>query len=120
MLKESLKDYGISEEEKNEMMIFLQGAVFALGNFKENDEFTFRDLMGRNNRDWDGTPLQKLYDKIYDYFFNEKGESKEEAHQQAYVKAPMEAGKLLAEIAEKMGYETIRDTNKHNRYRRKK
>jgi len=54
---------GISEVEKKAILNFLQGAVYCWCKNREEKWFSMRELMGGNNRDWNGTPLFVLYEK---------------------------------------------------------
>lgn len=42
--------------------VYMQGAVYAFCNTNKNDAFSARILFGGDNRNWNGTPMQKLYD----------------------------------------------------------
>ena len=57
--------YGISDEEKDLIKAFMQGAVYCWVKNLKDESFAVRDLMGGENFDWDRTPLQVLYDKHY-------------------------------------------------------
>ena len=54
---------GISQEEKQSIMDFLQGAVYCWCKNQPDEWFSMRDLMGRENYHWDRTPLFTLYEK---------------------------------------------------------
>lgn len=41
---------------------YLQGAVYSWVKSRPHEEFAARDLVGGINADWNGTPLQALYD----------------------------------------------------------
>lgn len=53
----------ISEEHKQRIFDFLQGAVYCWCKNRPEEWFSMRDLMGGENFNWTGTPLSKLYDK---------------------------------------------------------
>lgn len=72
--------------------VYMQGAVYAFCNVKPNEPFSARILFGGNNRNWNGTPMQK----IYDYYIKE-GKSEEDAHQSAAI----DAGRLLKALLER-------------------
>lgn len=54
---------GISDEQKKAIKAFMQGAVYCWAKNQKDVEFAVRDLVGGDNADWGGTPLQALYDK---------------------------------------------------------
>ncbi len=54
--------FGITDEQRAAIEHFMQGAIYAW--VKNIDRpFAVRDLVGGVNTDWNGTPLQTLYDK---------------------------------------------------------
>jgi hypothetical protein len=55
--------YGITDTEKELIKAFMQGAVYCWVKNRKDEQFAVRDLMGGENNDWDGTPLQVLYEK---------------------------------------------------------
>jgi len=54
---------GITNEDKQRIKDFLQGAVYCWCKNNKNQWFALRDLMGGDNYYWQGTPLIKLYEK---------------------------------------------------------
>jgi hypothetical protein len=54
---------GISNEEKQRIMDFLQGAVYCWCKNRKDEWFSLRDLMGGDNYYWEETPLLPLYNK---------------------------------------------------------
>ncbi len=54
---------GFSTEELKGIMDFLQGAVYCWCKNRPDEWFSIRNLMGGENFNWNGTPLQVLYDK---------------------------------------------------------
>jgi hypothetical protein len=58
--------HGISDIEKVAIRNFMQGAVYCWIKNRKNEWFAVRDLMGGENFDWNGTPLQVLYEKHID------------------------------------------------------
>ena len=54
---------GLDLIEKNLIKAFLQGAVYCWIKNRKGEEFAARDLVGGENADWRGTPLQVLYVK---------------------------------------------------------
>ncbi len=61
--KSALRDVtGINDSEKALIKAFMQGAIYSW--VKNCDKpFAVRDLVGGENFDWNGTPLQVLYNK---------------------------------------------------------
>jgi hypothetical protein len=57
---------GISDPQKALIKAFLQGAVYSWIKNRKGESFAARDLIGGENNDWAGTPLQNLYDKHAD------------------------------------------------------
>jgi hypothetical protein len=55
--------YEISEQEKQSIIDFLQGAVYCWCKNRPDEWFSMRDLMGGDNYYWEGTPLLVLYTK---------------------------------------------------------
>jgi hypothetical protein len=58
--------YGLTPEEKQSIIDFLQGAVYCWCKNRPDEWFSMRDLMGGENFYWDGTPLQALFQKHID------------------------------------------------------
>lgn len=58
--------HGITEEQKTRIRDFLQGAVYCWCKNRPDEWFSMRDLMGRENCDWKGTPLIVLSEKHQD------------------------------------------------------
>jgi hypothetical protein len=54
---------GISDEERQRIIDFLQGAVYCWCKNRKDEWFSLRDLMGGDNYYWQGTPLLTLYTK---------------------------------------------------------
>lgn len=72
--------------------VYMLGAVNAFCNVKPDEAFSARILFGGNNKNWNGTPMQKLYD-----YYIKEGKSEEDAHQSAAI----DAGRLLKALLEK-------------------
>lgn len=60
---ETREVYGISPEEKQRIIDFLQGAVYSWCKNRPNEWFSIRDLMGGDNFYWEDTPLEALFIK---------------------------------------------------------
>lgn len=54
---------GLSAEEERRARDFLQGAVYSWCKNRLDEEFALRDLVGGENTDWEGTPLQPIYER---------------------------------------------------------
>ena len=52
---------GITCEEKQRIIDFLQGSVYCWCKNRKGNWFSLRDLMGGDNYYWQGTPLLPLY-----------------------------------------------------------
>ncbi|MGD0037570.1 MAG: hypothetical protein ABSC53_09790 [Bacteroidota bacterium] len=81
--------YGITENEKDRIRNFLQGAVYCWCKNRKDEWFSLRDLMGGKNYYWEGTPLVVLY---------EKQERAGVPNQSAIEQAGKEAGWLLKRV----------------------
>jgi hypothetical protein len=55
--------HGVTPEKKYLIKAFMQGAVYSWVKNRMGDQFTVRDLVGGENYNWEGTPLQVLYDR---------------------------------------------------------
>ncbi|KAA3618254.1 MAG: hypothetical protein D8M58_21810 [Calditrichaeota bacterium] len=55
--------YGLNDNERELIEVFMQGAIYCWIKNKTEIPFAVRDLVGGVNSDWNGTPLQVLYDK---------------------------------------------------------
>ncbi|MDR2434364.1 MAG: hypothetical protein LBD47_07330 [Treponema sp.] len=100
---------GLSQEERERISAFLQGAVYCWCKNRKEEWFSMLELMGGDNNDWTGTPLQMLHDKEI-----ENGKSKEEA----YDNAGKNSGWLLKKVIfdDKRRFET-EETPINRRYR---
>jgi len=57
---------GVTPEEMQLIKAFIQGAVYTWAKNHPGDWFAARDLVGGENFDWNGTPLQVLFEKHID------------------------------------------------------
>lgn len=57
---------GISKEQEQRIVDFLQGAVYCWCKNRKDEWFAARDLLGGENYFWQGTPLFALYEKTKD------------------------------------------------------
>ncbi len=60
------KTYKISADlipiDEEIIKVYMQGAVYSFCNTNKDEYFSTRILFGGDNRNWGGTPMQKLYD----------------------------------------------------------
>jgi hypothetical protein len=100
---------GISEVEKKGIMDFLQGSVYCWCKNNKGKWFSMLDLMGGDNRDWSGTPLEILYNKHI-----QNGKTVKEA----FENAGKESGWLLKRVIhdDKRPFETEK-TEINRKYR---
>src|SRR5207245_9960491 len=57
---------GLTDDEKDRIADFLQGAVYCWCKNRPDEWFSLRDLMGGENYYWEGTPLIRVYEKHRD------------------------------------------------------
>ena len=53
---------GVTTEQKGAIEHFMQDAIYCWIKNQKGKSFAVRDLMGGDNFNWNGTPLQVLYD----------------------------------------------------------
>jgi hypothetical protein len=58
--------HGISEEQRQRIRDFLQGAVYSWCKNRKDEWFAARDLLGGDNYYWQNTPMFALYEKSED------------------------------------------------------
>ncbi|MDE6264915.1 MAG: hypothetical protein K2M11_07195 [Paramuribaculum sp.] len=81
--------YGIDINQRNDILKFLQGAVYCWCKNRKGEWFAARDLIGGDNYFWEGTPLFFLYDRY-------KREGKD--NDSAIEEAAKDAGWLLKKV----------------------
>jgi len=54
---------GLSDSERQHIRAFVQGAVYCWVKNRKGEWFAVRDLVGGENTDWTGTPLDPVYIK---------------------------------------------------------
>jgi hypothetical protein len=65
--KSEIRDVrGISDEQKQRIRDFLQGAVYSWCKNRKDEWFAARDLLGGDNYSWENTPMYPLYKKSND------------------------------------------------------
>lgn len=79
------------EKDRKTIETFLKDCIYDWCKHYGEKEFAARDLVGGDNWDWNGTPLQALYDK-----YKKAGKS----HGDAFDAAAKDAGKLLKKVIE--------------------
>ena len=89
----------LTAKDEKAILNFLQGAVRAYCKSSKNGWFGLRDLMGGQNNDWGGTPMQILFDR-----HKTSGASETEAKR----KAGMEGGHLLKRMLHEDSSRTYR------------
>jgi len=82
--------HGFDESELRSMRIFLQGSVRTWCRDRKNQSFRASDLLGGANVNWQGTPLQPLFDHYF-----ERGHGDETY---AIRQAGIAAGYLLKQV----------------------
>ncbi|MCE1197655.1 MAG: hypothetical protein LWW85_01695 [Marinilabiliales bacterium] len=60
------KVHGITNEQIQRILTFLQGAVYCWCKNRRGEWFAARDLLGGDNFYWEGTPMFALYEKSKD------------------------------------------------------
>ena len=58
--------HGIGEQQRRDMMHFLQGAVYCWCKNRKGEPFAARDLLGGDNYYWQDTPMITLYEYYRD------------------------------------------------------
>lgn len=76
----------IGTEYETTIKVFMRGVVYGYCTGKKDVSFSLRTLFGGENRNWDKTPLIKLYE-----YYSDKGFEEEEAVR----RAGRDAGHLL-------------------------
>lgn len=54
---------GLSDIDRSLIQAYVQGAVYCWVKNRKGEWFAVRDLVGGDNTDWTGTPLEPLYTK---------------------------------------------------------
>ena len=54
---------GLEETDKRLIYAFMQGAIYCWVKNRKGEWFAVRNLVGGENADWSGTPLEKIYEK---------------------------------------------------------
>ena len=58
--------HGITDEQRQRILDYLQGAVYCWCKNRKDKWFAARDLLGGDNFYWEGTPMFALYEKSKD------------------------------------------------------
>ena len=102
---------GLLESQEKLIWSFLQGAVYCWCKNRPNEWFALRNLVGGDNRNWDKTPLQVLYDNQI---------SLGKSNQDAFNQAAKDAGKLLLKVLHQDTRTFLHQHGRNNMYRWKK
>ena len=90
----SLPEFGPAEARA-----FIQGAVYCWCKNKPGEVFAVRDLFGRENTDWGGTPLQEIYGHWSSLYRGQHPElSDDELHEKAADQAAIDVGWLMKSV----------------------
>lgn len=100
---------GLQDNERQLIQAYLQGAVYCWVKNRRGEWFAVRDLVGGENTDWSGTPLQRLYEKHI-----ESGRSDEEAFEAAAKDAGWIMKSILSEDSRMFEFD---NSGYANRYR---
>ncbi len=89
----------VSKNDLELMEIYILGAVHGFTAAAGSKNFKVRDLFGYDNRDWNGTPIQE----IYEFYL------KSLPYEEAAEKAAQDVGKLLRKVLtdDKYEYEEV-------------
>lgn len=79
----------IDPSDELRIKVYLRGMVYCWCKNRRNEWFAVRDLLGGENFEWGGTPMQKLFDRHKD---NRKSD------EDAVAFAGIDAGYLLRQI----------------------
>ncbi len=82
--------HGISEQQRRDMMNFLQGSVYCWCKNRKGEPFAARDLLGGDNYYWQDTPMMALYE----YYLG----GNDDNHDYAVEEAGKAAGRLLYQL----------------------
>ena len=89
--------HGISEEQRQHIIHFLQGSVYCWCKNRKGEAFAARDLLGGDNYYWQDTPMMALYE----YYRNGDDANNEYAIE--------EAGKAAGRLLYQMLYDDKRE-----------
>ena len=85
----------VNEKDIEHMKIYILGAVHGFTAAAGNKSFTVRDIFGKGNRNWSGTPIQEIYECYIKVL----------PHKEAAEKAAQDVGKLLRKVLTDDKYE---------------
>ncbi len=101
---------GITSEQERRIKDFFQGAVYCWCKNRKNEWFSVRNLMGGDNFDWHGTPMQCLYEKHI-----KDGKSEEDAIKSAGIDSGWILKKVICNDSRAFRTE-IRELVRHYRW----
>ena len=84
----------LNDSEKQHAKDFLQGLVYCWCKNQPDKEFAAQYLVGGENKDWNGTPLQQVYDHYLEHY-KKDGKTEKEAEGSAHDQAAKDVGWLL-------------------------
>ena len=61
--KPPYKVYGLTDDQRSDIDVYLQGMVYGWCASKGTEPFAAHHLVGKVNGNWNGTPLQFVYEK---------------------------------------------------------
>lgn len=100
--------HGITDNEKQRIMDFLQGAVYCWCKNRPDEWFAVRKLMGGENFYWQGTPLMPLYEKQV-----KKGKSGNDAMEAAAIDCGWLLKKVIAKDKREFETEVFEQTRQY-------
>lgn len=87
----------VKDSERKNIIEYLKGLVDEHCQEKPDEWFATRDLVGGDNSDWRGTPLQQIYENRCDEY-KSGGHATEEAEKKAVSQAGKDVGRVLKEM----------------------
>ena len=97
---------GLNDQEIQAIKNYLKERVNDWIKKNPSEPFTLSDLVGKENANWEGTPLQRLYDK--NSHFNDE--------RKQYAQAAKEAGHLLKQVLEEDSKTFSLEKRRNNTY----
>lgn len=97
---------GIEEHQLELIRAYLQGAVYCWVKNRSGERFAARDLVGGENTDWSGTPLQNIYEQYLD-----SGRTEVEAFEAAAIDVGWILKRLLAEDSRVFDFDNSQRVN---------
>ena len=76
---------GLSSKQKEKIINYLNNEVNFWCNTNKSDWFSARDFLGGKKRNWEGTPMQKLYKKYINQGLTETVSRKRAGHDAGWL-----------------------------------